>query len=57
MEQCRKMAPVAANVENIDENTFFSQMIHYCVTNYIINPLMKIQHQEPPLIITFGFWH
>lgn len=35
--ECRKMAPAAANVENIDENTFFSQMIDYCVTNYIIN--------------------
>lgn len=32
------MAPAAANVENIDENTFFSQMIDYCVTNYKINP-------------------
>jgi polyhydroxybutyrate depolymerase len=36
--ECRKMAPAAANVENIDENTFFSQMIDYCVTNYKINP-------------------
>ncbi len=35
--ECRKMAPAAANVENIDENTFFSQMIAYCVTNYKIN--------------------
>ena len=36
--ECRKMAPAAANVENIDENTFFSQMIDYCLTNYKINP-------------------
>jgi polyhydroxybutyrate depolymerase len=35
--ECRKMAPAAANVENIDENTFFSQMIDYCVGNYKIN--------------------
>jgi len=36
--ECRKMAPAAANVENIDENTFFSRMIDYCVANYKINP-------------------
>lgn len=36
--ECRKMAPAAANVENIDENTFFSKMIDYCVSNYKINP-------------------
>jgi polyhydroxybutyrate depolymerase len=36
--ECRKMAPAAANVENIDENTFFSKMIDYCVMNYKINP-------------------
>ena len=36
--ECRKMAPAAANVENIDENTFFSQMIDYCVTSFKINP-------------------
>jgi polyhydroxybutyrate depolymerase len=36
--ECRKMAPAAANVENIDENTFFSKMIDYCVVNYKINP-------------------
>ena len=35
--ECRKMAPAAANVENIDENAFFSQMIDYCVANYKIN--------------------
>lgn len=35
--ECRKMAPAAANVENIDENTFFSQMINYYETNYKIN--------------------
>jgi polyhydroxybutyrate depolymerase len=32
------MAPATANVENIDENAFFSQMIDYCVANYKINP-------------------
>lgn len=36
--ECRKNAPAAANVENIDEHTFFSKMIDYCVTNYKINP-------------------
>ena len=36
--ECRKNAPAAANVENIDENAFFSQMIDYCVSNYKINP-------------------
>lgn len=35
--ECRKMAPAAANVENIDENTFFSKMIDYCAANYKIN--------------------
>ena len=36
--ECRKNAPAAANVENIDENAFFSQMIDYGVANYNINP-------------------
>ena len=36
--ECRKNAPALANVENIDENTFFNKMIDYCVTNYQINP-------------------
>ena len=36
--ECRKNAPAAANVENIDENTFFTQMIDYGVANYKINP-------------------
>lgn len=35
--ECRKMAPAAANVENIDENTFFSKMIDYYEKNYNIN--------------------
>lgn len=35
--ECRKMAPATANVENIDENTFFSKMIDYCKANYKIN--------------------
>lgn len=36
--ECRKNAPAAANVENIDENTFFTKMIDYCIENYQINP-------------------
>ena len=36
--ECRKNAPAAANVENIDENTFFSKMIDYCIEHYHINP-------------------
>jgi polyhydroxybutyrate depolymerase len=36
--ECRKNAPAAANVENIDENIFFSNMIDYCATKYLINP-------------------
>jgi polyhydroxybutyrate depolymerase len=36
--ECRKLAPAAANIENIDENAFFSQMIDYCIQNYKINP-------------------
>ncbi len=35
--ECRKNAPAAANVENIDDNTFFSKMIDYCATKYFIN--------------------
>ena len=35
--ECRKNAPAAANVENIDENIFFSKMIDYCGTKYFIN--------------------
>jgi polyhydroxybutyrate depolymerase len=35
--ECRKNAPAAANVENIDENIFFSKMIDYCATKYSIN--------------------
>ena len=35
--ECRKNAPAAANVENIDENTFFNKMIDYCATKYLIN--------------------
>lgn len=35
--ECRKNAPAAANVENIDENTFFNKMIDYCSTKYLIN--------------------
>ena len=35
--ECRKNAPAAANIENIDENIFFSKMIDYCVENYKVN--------------------
>lgn len=35
--ECRKNTPAAANVENIDEDAFFSQMIDYCVANYNVN--------------------
>jgi polyhydroxybutyrate depolymerase len=35
--ECRKNAPALANVENIDENAFFSKMIDYCYTKYSIN--------------------
>ena len=35
--ECRKNAPAAANVENIDENIFFSKMIDYCATKYLID--------------------
>ena len=35
--ECRKNAPAAANVENIDENLFFSKMIDYCSSKYFIN--------------------
>ena len=36
--ECRKNAPAIANVENIDENTFFTKMIDYCQSKYLINP-------------------
>lgn len=36
--ECRKNAPAAANVENIDENTFFSKMIDYCADKFKANP-------------------
>jgi polyhydroxybutyrate depolymerase len=36
--ECRKNAPAQANFENIDENTFFSKMIDYCKSKYLINP-------------------
>lgn len=36
--ECRKMATSAANVENIDENSFFDQMIDYFVKKYRVNP-------------------
>jgi len=36
--ECRKNAPAVANIENIDEDTFFSKMIDYCAVKYKINP-------------------
>ena len=36
--ECRKNAPAVANIENIDEDTFFTKMIAYCVVKYKINP-------------------
>ena len=36
--ECRKNAPAIANVENIDENTFFTKMIDYCQSKYLSNP-------------------
>src|SRR6185436_9556040 len=35
--ECRKAAPSDANVENIDENTFFNSMINYFSKKYQIN--------------------
>jgi polyhydroxybutyrate depolymerase len=35
--ECRKAAPSAANIENIDENTFFNSMIEYFTRNYQID--------------------
>jgi polyhydroxybutyrate depolymerase len=36
--ECRKMATSAANLENIDEGSFFNKMIAYFVSRYAINP-------------------
>ncbi|MDB5223655.1 MAG: poly(3-hydroxybutyrate) depolymerase-like protein [Chitinophagaceae bacterium] len=35
--ECRKAATSAANIENIDENSFFNRMIEYFISNYQIN--------------------
>ena len=35
--ECRKMATSAANVENINDNSFFNQMIEYFVSKYHVN--------------------
>ncbi|WP_221391217.1 PHB depolymerase family esterase [Dyadobacter sp. NIV53] len=35
--ECRKASTVAANLENIDEDAFFTGMINYFKTNYKIN--------------------
>lgn len=36
--ECRKNAPAAANIKNIDENIFFTKMIEYCVDKFKVNP-------------------
>ena len=35
--ECRKNAPALANIQNIDEDAFFSKMIDYCAEKYKIN--------------------
>lgn len=35
--ECRKNAPAVANIENIDEDAFFSKMIDYCEEKHKIN--------------------
>ena len=36
--ECRKASNAVANLENIDENSFFDGMINYFATTYHINP-------------------
>jgi polyhydroxybutyrate depolymerase len=36
--ECRKASPAVANIENVDEITFFSLMISYFKKNFDINP-------------------
>lgn len=36
--ECRKTANSAANLENINENAFFQQMIDYFIKNYRVDP-------------------
>lgn len=36
--ECRKNASSSANIENIDENSFFSRMIDYFTSSYRVNP-------------------
>ena len=36
--ECRKAATSAANIENIDENTFFNRMIEYFISKYQTDP-------------------
>ncbi|WP_460915963.1 CE1 family esterase [Spirosoma areae] len=36
--ECRKTANTAANMENINENAFFSELINYFVKKYQVNP-------------------
>ena len=36
--ECRKMATSEANIRNIDENSFFSEMIDYFVKRFGVNP-------------------
>ena len=35
--ECRKMATSVANLENIDENSFFNKMIDYFISKYQIS--------------------
>ncbi|HKH59718.1 MAG TPA: prolyl oligopeptidase family serine peptidase [Flavitalea sp.] len=36
--ECRKSASSIANIENIDDNTFFDRMIEYFILKYQVNP-------------------
>ena len=36
--ECRKNASSIANIENIDENTFFDRMIEYFISKYHVHP-------------------
>ena len=36
--ECRKNALAVSNIQNIDEDAFFTKMIDYCVAKYKINP-------------------
>jgi polyhydroxybutyrate depolymerase len=49
--ECRKDVRAAANLENIDEHTFFSKMIDYCVSNF------KVDAKKVFIIGTSGGGH